>query len=175
MTATQSLLVVLLAPLLSAVVIALFLRRFGKLASYVSVATAGLIFVAAVAALRAADGEVIRDSWSWLSLGELQISMGFFLDDVAATMMLMVTFVGFMIHVFSLGYMADDSSPARYFGGLSIFMFSMLGIVLADNLIMIFRFLGAGRLQLLYADRALHDETGSGGRAEQGLHRQPHW
>ena len=55
-------------------------------------------------------------------------------------MLLMVTFVGFLIHLFSLGYMADDAAPARYFGGLSIFMFSMLGIVLADNLIMIFVF-----------------------------------
>ena len=52
----------------------------------------------------------------------------------------MVAFVGFLIHVFSLGYMADDPARGRYFGGLSIFMFSMLGIVLADNLIMIFVF-----------------------------------
>jgi NADH-quinone oxidoreductase subunit L len=140
MTATQSLLVVLLAPLLSAAVIALFLRRFGRLASYVSVATAGLICVAAVSALQAAGGEIIHDSWSWLSFGEFNVSMGVFLDDVSATMMLMVTFVGFLIHVFSLGYMAEDKSLARYFGGLSIFMFAMLGIVLADNLIMIFVF-----------------------------------
>lgn len=140
MTATQSLLVVLLAPLCSAVVIALFLRRFGKVASYLSVAAAGLIFVAALNALHAAGGDTIHDSWLWLSFGDFDVSMGLFLDDVSATMLLMVTFVGFLIHVFSLGYMADDASPARYFGGLSIFMFSMLGIVLADNLIMIFVF-----------------------------------
>jgi NADH-quinone oxidoreductase subunit L len=140
MTATQSLLVVLLAPLVSAAVIALFLRRFGKLASYVSVGTAALIFVAAVMALGAAEGQNVHQSWSWLSFGDFEVSMGVFLDDVSATMMLMVTFVGFLIHVFSLGYMADDKSPARYFGGLSIFMCSMLGIVLADNLIMIFVF-----------------------------------
>jgi len=140
MTATQSLLIVLLAPLFSAVVIALFLRRAGKIASVISVATAGLIFAAAVAAVQAAGGAIVHDSWSWLTFGGFEVSMGFFLDDVSATMMLMVTFVGFLIHLFSLGYMADDSSPARYFGGLSIFMFSMLGIVLADNLIMIFVF-----------------------------------
>ncbi|HKK19571.1 MAG TPA: proton-conducting transporter membrane subunit, partial [Opitutales bacterium] len=140
MTATQSLLVVLLAPLASAAVIALFLRRFGKLASFVSVGAAGLICVAAVAALQAAGGQIVHQSWNWLSFGEFDVFMGLFLDDVSATMMLMVTFVGFLIHVFSLGYMKDDPSPARYFGGLSIFMFSMLGIVLADNLIMIFVF-----------------------------------
>lgn len=140
MTATQSLLVVLLVPLASAAVIALFLRRFGKLASFLSVAAAGLICVAAVAALQAAGGQIVHESWNWLSFGEFEVSMGVFLDDVSATMMLMVTFVGFLIHVFSLGYMKEDGSQARYFGGLSIFMFSMLGIVLADNLIMIFVF-----------------------------------
>ena len=55
-------------------------------------------------------------------------------------LLFVVSFVGFLIHVFSLGYMADDDAKARYFGGLSIFMFSMLGITLADNLIMIFVF-----------------------------------
>ena len=140
MTATQSLLIVLLAPLLSAAVIALFLRRWGKLAAYVSVATAGLICVAAVTALQAAGGAVIHNSWSWLSLGAFEVSMGFLFDGTAATMLAMVALVGFLIHVFSLGYMADDKARARFFGGLSIFMFSMLGIVLADNLIMIFVF-----------------------------------
>ena len=55
-------------------------------------------------------------------------------------MLFVVSFVGFLIHVFSLGYMHDDPARGRYFGGLSIFMFSMLGIVLADNLLMIFIF-----------------------------------
>ncbi|MEO0510142.1 MAG: NADH-quinone oxidoreductase subunit L [Verrucomicrobiota bacterium] len=140
MSATQSLLIVLLAPLFSAAIIALFLRRHGKIASYVSVGTAGLIFVATVNALFAAGGEIVHKSWSWLHFGAFDVSMGVFLDDVSSTMLLMVTFVGFLIHLFSLGYMSDDASPARYFGGLSIFMFSMLGIVLADNLIMIFVF-----------------------------------
>ena len=140
MTSTQSLITALLVPLLSATVIALVLRSRPKLASYVSVAAAGAIFIAAVAAVWAAGGSIVHESWSWLSLGEFEVSMGVLLDDVSATMMLMVTFVGFLIHVFSMGYMADDKSPARYFGGLSIFMFSMLGIVLADNLIMIFVF-----------------------------------
>jgi len=140
MTATQSLLVVLLAPLFSAAVIALLLRRFGRLASYVSVATAGVICVAAVAALQAAGGGTIEDSWSWLSFGEFDVRMGFLFDGAAATMLAMVALIGFLIHVFSLGYMADDQARARFFGGLSIFMFSMLGIVLADNLIMIFVF-----------------------------------
>jgi len=75
-----------------------------------------------------------------LSFGNFTVSMGFLFDGVAATMLAMVAFVGLLIHVFSLGYMADDKAKGRFFGGLSIFMFSMLGIILADNLIMIFVF-----------------------------------
>ncbi len=140
MTATQLLVAVLLLPLLSAVAMGLCLRRHGTLACVRSVGAAGLSVAAAVAALQAAGGEIIHDSWSWLSFGEFEVSMGVFLDDVSATMMLMVTSVGFLIHLFSLGYMKEDPGKGRYFGGLSIFMFSMLGIVLADNLIMIFVF-----------------------------------
>ena len=55
-------------------------------------------------------------------------------------MLAIVGIVGLCVHVFSLGYMRDDSAKARYFGGLSIFMFSMIGIVLADNLFMMFIF-----------------------------------
>ena len=55
-------------------------------------------------------------------------------------MLLVVSFVAFWIHLFSVGYMDSDTCKGRYFGGLSIFMFSMLGIVVADNLFMLFIF-----------------------------------
>lgn len=140
MTATQSLLAVLLTPLLSAALIAFFCRRFGKLASLISVVAAAAIFVFSLLAIREAGGETLAMSWDWLTFGDYEVAMGFLFDGVAATMLTMVGFVGFLIHVFSLGYMAEDKARARFFGGLSIFMFSMLGIVLADNLIMIFVF-----------------------------------
>jgi NADH-quinone oxidoreductase subunit L len=69
-----------------------------------------------------------------------ELRFGFLIDGPARLLLFVVSFVGFLIHVFSLGYMADDEAKARYFGGLSIFMFSMIGITLADNLIMIFVF-----------------------------------
>jgi NADH-quinone oxidoreductase subunit L len=68
------------------------------------------------------------------------VSLGFKFDDLAAVMLFVVSFVGFFIHLFSTGYMRDDAARARYFGGLSIFMFAMLGIVFADNLFMMFIF-----------------------------------
>ena len=140
MTATQSLLAVLLTPLVSAALIAFFCRRMGKVASAISVLAAAAICVFALFAIREMGGTALAVSWDWLTFGDYEVSMGFLFDGVSATMLTMVAFVGFLIHVFSLGYMADDNARARFFGGLSIFMFSMLGIVLADNLIMIFVF-----------------------------------
>jgi NADH-quinone oxidoreductase subunit L len=66
--------------------------------------------------------------------------MGFHFNNLAALMLLVVSFVACWIQLFSAGYMADDEGKARFFGGLSIFMFSILGIVLADNLVMVFVF-----------------------------------
>ncbi|MBI5770576.1 MAG: NADH-quinone oxidoreductase subunit L [Verrucomicrobia bacterium] len=133
---------VLVLPLISAAVIALFLRRRGGAASAVSVVAAGAI--AAIAVILAVHRERFNVSWEWLRFGAVDdpkafvLSLGFKYDDLAALMLSIVGVVGFCIHVFSLGYMHDDAAKARYFGGLSIFMFSMIGIVLADNLFMMF-------------------------------------
>ena len=140
MTAAQILLAALLTPLLSAVLIACFLRRRGTLASYLSVAAAAGICAFSYLAIQASEAGPSRAAVDWLHFGDFTVSMGFLFDGVSATMLTMVAFVGFLIHVFSLGYMADDKAKGRFFGGLSIFMFSMVGIILADNLIMIFVF-----------------------------------
>lgn len=140
MSTEQSLLVVLFAPLAAALVICCFLRRRGVLASYLSIAAAAAIVLFTYFACLSCGGETVAASISWLEMGQFRINLGFLFDGVAATMLAMVAGVGFLIHVFSLGYMKSDSARARFFGGLSIFMFSMLGIILADNLIMIFIF-----------------------------------
>jgi len=129
---------VLLLPLASAAIIALFLRRAGGLASAVSVLAA--TGIAGLALLLALGNYRFEASFEWLRLGDFVLSIGLKLDDLAALMLCIVGVVGLCIHVFSLGYMHDDAARARYFGGLSIFMFSMLGIVLADNLFMLFIF-----------------------------------
>src|SRR5581483_4813016 len=128
----------LLLPLGSAAVIALFLRRQGTLAAAISVlAAAGVAFVAVVLALH---HEPINAQWEWLRFGDFAWNIGIQYDELAALMLVIVGVVGLCVHVFSLGYMHDDGAKARYFGGLSIFMFSMIGIVLADNLLMMFLF-----------------------------------
>ena len=138
MTMLQHAILLLILPLVSAAVIALFLRKQGAVASYASTITAGLI--AAISIILLVHGERFEASVEWLRFGDFVISLGIKFDDLAALMLFIVGFVGFLIHVFSLGYMHDDAARARFFGGLSIFMFSMLGIVLADNLFMIFIF-----------------------------------
>lgn len=138
MTPTSTALLILLAPFASAALVTLFLGRRPAAAAAVSVAAATL---AAVLALWLAfAGARFSCSWEWLRLGSFAVDVGFKFDDLAALMLSVVGVIGLCVHVFSLGYMADDPGKARYFGGLSIFMFSMIGIVLADNLFMMFIF-----------------------------------
>ena len=116
------------------------MRKNGNVASLLSVFTSGGILLLSV--LLIVNSEEAPISWDiiWFEIGGWELKFGFLLDAPARLLLFVVAFVGFLIHVFSLGYMADDSARSRYFGGLSIFMFSMLGITLADNLIMIFVF-----------------------------------
>ncbi len=134
----QHAILALVLPLGSAAVIALFLRRAGGLASVLSVAASAA--VAALAVILALHDERPEASVEWLRLGDFSLRLGIKFDDLAALMLCIVGIVGLCVHVFSLGYMHDDAAKARYFGGLSIFMFSMIGITLADNLFMMFIF-----------------------------------
>ncbi|MBA4137440.1 MAG: NADH-quinone oxidoreductase subunit L [Opitutus sp.] len=138
MDPVTSALVLLLTPLASATVIALFLRRQGALASWISLGTAAVI--CGLALQMVANDTDVNASMEWLRFGDFSVSLGFKIDALARLMLFVVGFVGFLIHVFSLGYMHDDAARARFFGGLSVFMFSMLGIVVADSLFMIFIF-----------------------------------
>lgn len=130
--------VVLLAPLVSAALIALMSRKRGGVATVISVLAAAV--VAVVGLKLTLGGERFAWNASWLDVGSFTLSIGFLFDDLSGLMLAVVGLVGLAVHVFSMGYMHDDAAKARYFGGLSLFMFSMLGIVLANNLFMIFIF-----------------------------------
>jgi NADH-quinone oxidoreductase subunit L len=138
MTSVQIALIVLLLPLASAAVIALFLRKAGNAAATVSVLSCAAL--AAASLVLSYGGQRFEASAEWLRLGDFTLSLGIRFDDLAALMLTIVAVVGLCVHVFSLGYMKDDAARPRYFGGLSVFMFSMIGIVLADNLFMMFIF-----------------------------------
>src|SRR4051812_35490442 len=113
MSPVQLALLVLLLPLGSAALIALFLRRQGTLASLISVAACAALAVAAF--LLVLRGDRFTASTEWLRLDPLVISLGFKFDDLAALMLAIVAVVGLCVHVFSLGYMHDDAAKARYF------------------------------------------------------------
>ncbi|MEX2579038.1 MAG: NADH-quinone oxidoreductase subunit L [Verrucomicrobiales bacterium] len=133
--------ILLLLPLLVAAMILLGLKRWSGLSALLSTGSALLTLVlAAMLAAGGSDAEI--RSFPWIDLGQdtFQVEIGMTVDSLARGMMLVVTFVGFLVHLFSLGYMRDDRGKSRYFAGLSLFMFSMTGIVLANNFVMMFIF-----------------------------------
>ena len=77
---------------------------------------------------------------NWLSIGDLHVDFGLKLDALSLMMMLIVTGVGGAIHIYSFGYMREDRGFSRFFACMSLFTFSMLGIVLANNFIQLFIF-----------------------------------
>ena len=136
----QNLLIILLIPLLSAVLITFFLRSFKRIASMTSLLIAFLIVIFSFRQLYIWNGSVLNYSYTWFKLDNFTMKAGFLFDYNTALLLSVVSFIGFWIHFFSLGYMKYESSKSRFFAGLSFFMFSMLGIVLSDNLFMIFVF-----------------------------------
>ncbi len=131
--------VVLLAPLLSAAVITLFTRRSKTLSSIVSNAAVLVSFVCSCWIFL--QPNISAPQLNWIDIpGIFQVPLGLTLDNLSKTMVVLVSGVGALIHIYSLGYMRDDEGKSRYFAALSLFMFAMLGIVLANNFVMLFIF-----------------------------------
>src|SRR5215213_606651 len=130
---------VLLLPLVSAAVILIGTRRSPTVSAFLSVGASiiGFVISCQIFSLK----NITAPELTWIDLRPLfYVPLGLTLDPLSKTMLLLVTFVGAVIHVYSLGYMRDDEGKARYFAALSLFMFSMLGIVLANNFVMMFIF-----------------------------------
>jgi NADH-quinone oxidoreductase subunit L len=133
---------ILFLPLLSVVVITLFTLRNKTVSSLISIGAIVTGFVLTIAFI-AANGfhpAVTELSTNWLSIGGLQIDFGLKLDALSLMMLLIVTGVGGAIHIYSFGYMHEDKGMARFFAFMSLFTFSMLGVVLANNFLMMFIF-----------------------------------
>jgi NADH-quinone oxidoreductase subunit L len=125
----------LFLPLAVAVINQLALRR-GPLAPWLSTASAIATLVISLRLL----GQSGTFNIDWATIGDLHLQIGIKLDQLSTGMMTVVTGVGALVHIFSLSYMKDDAAKNRYFTGLSLFMFSMTGIVLSSNFIMTFIF-----------------------------------
>src|SRR6185436_13575019 len=76
--------------------------------------------------------------YTWITNGDLTLQVGFLIDKLSATMMLVVTFVSLMVHVYTIGYMADDPGYQRFFSYISLFTFSMLMLVMSNNFLQLF-------------------------------------
>ena len=87
-----------------------------------------------------AHGGVIRETYNftWIQAGAAQVDLGWVLDPLSAVMMLMVSFVGLLIFIYSLGYMAEDENFTRFFCFLSLFAGAMLGVVISNSLLLLF-------------------------------------
>jgi NADH-quinone oxidoreductase subunit L len=125
---------------------ALFGRRLGKRASVLPVlAVVASWLIAIVVVFNAltgsgpfASGPVTVHLWNWIPAGAFQVEFGFFVDNLTACLLIVVTTVGMLVHIYSLGYMAHDEGYWRFFAYLNLFMFSMLLLVLADNFLLVF-------------------------------------
>src|SRR6184192_1543936 len=130
---------ILLVPLASAALIALVTRRTPRLSASISVVAVAISFTCSC--LVFAKPKISAAEIPWIEIhGLLRVPIGFTLDSLSKTMLVLVSGVGALIHIYSLGYMRDDPGKSRYFASLSLFMFSMLGIVLANNFVMMFIF-----------------------------------
>jgi NADH-quinone oxidoreductase subunit L len=129
----------LLLPLVSAIAITLFTHRSRALSSFISIAAVLGSFVCSCL-IFTRQGISARE-FNWIDFGGLfKVPFGFVLDSLSKTMLVLVSGVGSLIHIYSLGYMRDDEGKSRYFAALSLFMFAMLGIVLSNNFVMLFIF-----------------------------------
>lgn len=112
--------------------------RYASLVSIVGPGVLAIAFVLAAAMFFAMRGAhittpFIQRYWSWMPAGDLHVDMAFQLDQLSMLMVLIITGVGTLIHIFSVGYMSDDPGYARYFAYLNLFVFFMLVLVLGAN------------------------------------------
>ncbi len=117
---------------------------YRKLVGFIGPAVIGAAFVVALlavlelAARPAHDRLFVRILFPWINAGGLSTNVAFQLDPLSSVMILVVTGVGFLIHVYSVGYMSHEKAVARYFVYLNLFTFAMLTLVLADNFLLMF-------------------------------------
>jgi NADH-quinone oxidoreductase subunit L len=136
------LLSIVLAPLFGSIIAGLFGNQVGRVwAHRVAVYGVGIAFVLSVWVLKlvAMDGETYNQQvYQWLQSGSLSLEVGFMVDALTAMMMVVVTFVSLMVHIYTIGYMQDDDGYARFFSYISLFTFSMLMLVMANNFMQLF-------------------------------------
>ncbi len=138
------LIVIPLAPLLAATINFLLGKWWiRQRAHWLAVPAVGISFLASVAAAVAVLGrhETLRQPlYTWIAAGDFHVPVELVVDELTAVMLLVVTGVSFLVHVYSIGYMHHDPAYYRFFAWLPLFVFSMVMLVLADNFLVLFVF-----------------------------------
>ncbi len=144
MSADLSVRLILLLPLAGALFCGIFglffpgLRRRETLIGTVATAAVAVPFLLAALLFAGFEETHVASFYTWLAAGDLSVSFAYRVDQLSLLMTLIVTGIGALIHLYSVGYMHDDEGYWRFFAFLNLFIFAMLNLVLADNLVVLF-------------------------------------
>jgi NADH-quinone oxidoreductase subunit L len=130
-----------LAPLIGAIVAGLFGKFIGRTLSHVvTIAGVAIALVASWVIFQDVQaGHTFNGSvYTWMTSGDVRFEVGFLIDPLTTMMMLVVTFVSLMVHIYTIGYMHDDPGYQRFFSYISLFTFSMLMLVMSNNFLQLF-------------------------------------
>jgi NADH-quinone oxidoreductase subunit L len=128
-------------PLLSSLICFLISEKYAWLAPLISTLLLLITFIFSVLLFFEFDNSQITTySWTWFSINQKIIQAGLLLDGNALIMVLVVSLVSCLVHLYSIGYMAEDHALVRYFGMLGFFTFAMVGLVMSSNLLILFCF-----------------------------------
>ena len=136
-------LTIVLAPLFGSIIVGLAGNRLGRKASHsitilgVAVSTALSLYVFNHHVLN--DGDIYNQNlYTWMQIGGLNISVGFLVDNLTALMLVVVSFVSLMVHIYTIGYMHEDKGYTKFFSYISLFTFAMFTLVISNNFMQLF-------------------------------------
>ena len=134
---------IVIAPLAAAIVAGLFGSRIGRAGAHsVTIAGVAISFVLSLVVLKdvVIDGAAVFNGtvYTWAVVGDMRMEIGFLVDHLTALMITVVTFVSLAVHVYTIGYMADDPGYQRFFSYISLFTFAMLMLVMSNNFLQLF-------------------------------------
>ncbi|HPR06788.1 MAG TPA: proton-conducting transporter membrane subunit, partial [Denitromonas sp.] len=134
-------LVVPLAPLAGAILAGLFGKAIGRTGAHVAtiLGVAVALFASILIYQDVLAGNTFNGTvYTWATSGNLSLEVGFLIDELTVMMMLVVTFVSLMVHLYTIGYMQEDPGYQRFFSYIALFTFSMLMLVMSNNFLQLF-------------------------------------
>ncbi|SFV85643.1 NADH-ubiquinone oxidoreductase chain L [hydrothermal vent metagenome] len=136
-------LTIVLSPLVGAIIAGFFGRALGRVATH-TITILGVL-ISTILALMVFDHHVLQQGavfnqnlYTWMQIGSLNVSVGFLVDNLTAVMLVVVSFVSLMVHIYTIGYMDDDKDYTKFFSYISLFTFSMFMLVMSNNFMQLF-------------------------------------